>query len=173
MKNYIQELNELFGPTLASIENDLNKWSFDNPRLEKAPGNIYHVPKIQSIGNYMLIPKTEDVFNLDPPVAGVIKDTHQTDDTLENGIIIRRIIGYSYSLRALEKKDPTLIKLVAKEMIETLKKAKGYGPDKANLGFYGKFERVGLPGSYFSELDSYAGFEIRLYSHCHLAEDIK
>lgn len=173
-RNYTQELNELFGSVIEEVEKDLNKWSFgDVPQAEKAPGNIYHTPLIKLLAPVQKVSISLDAFNLDPPMAGGIKDNQFTIENIEDIVIVRRAVGYSYSIRALESKDKTLIKPLLKEMVLALVDAKGYTPEKLNKGIYGTFKRPGTVNEYFREMETAAAFEIRLFSNCQLAEKLE
>jgi hypothetical protein len=174
-RNYCEELNKLFGPTLEEIEKDLNKWSFGKMNPDKMPGDIYFVPTIVSLGNSTIAKRTQDAFNLESPWAGNVKNLVKKQEELGDIIVIRRIYGYSGTLRALdENKDPKAILPLAKEMIECLKRDRGFNPDKLNVGIYGTFKRPGSSSpEYFRESENYAGFELRLYSQTTLAEKIE
>lgn len=165
-----EELNKLFGPTIQKIEDDLNRWSFGKT-IPDHDSRGYSIPTIVSLGNSTIQLKDKDVFNLDPPWAGMIKDLYYKDKSMIGPIIIiRRVYGYTGTKRALELKDPTLILPLIKEMIEALKRDRGFTPDKLNLGTYGTFKRQ--TGGYFYESKENAGYELRLYSDCTLAEKL-
>lgn len=174
-RNVTKELNQLFGPILEEIEKDLNKWSFGKINPEKMPGDVYFVPKLVSLGNSTVAKRTQDAFNLQPPWAGMIKDIQVKQEELGDIIVIRRIYGYSVVLRALDNdKDPKAILPLVKEMIECLKRDRGFSSDKLNMGIYGTFKRPGSNSSdYFRESENSTDYELRLYSQTTLAEDLK
>ncbi len=158
---------------LEKVEQELNKWSFGDSVPEPHLSLGYPVPVLSGLGNSTIADHSQDAFNLNAPVAGHIKVEYAKDKSqLGSIIIVRSIYGYVAALKALEKKDPTLILLLAKEMVETLKKDRGFGPEKLNMGTYGKFLRPGGNKEYFRDSENYAGFELRLYSATTLSEKL-
>lgn len=171
-RNLAQELNELVGPILEEVEKELNKWSFGQPVPEHTPAG-YHIPTIVLLGNSTIVSQATDAFNLEPPCVGIIKDKPiKSREELGNVIVIRRIYSYSAACRLLESKDPKAVLPLIKEMVETLKRDRGFTPEKLNMGIYGTFKRPGTSSEYFREGENYAGFELRIYSATTLAENL-
>lgn len=170
--NYCKELNEICAPLIEEIEKDLNKWSFGEQRPPMSPGNFIDVPTISSLGNSTIVQRNVDVFNLQPISNNttITLTMYKSYDDLGNVIVIRRVLGYVKAREIIESKNSTDLKPILKEMIETLKRDRGFAPDKLNMGIYGTFKRPGSNNEYFREGENFAGFELRLYSATTLAE---
>lgn len=73
----------------------LNKFKFMSK--DKQPGNLYHQPVILGMEHGVTFASSdEDAFNLNPPVAGVIKDAQIKG----NPIVMRSLLGYVSASRA-------------------------------------------------------------------------
>lgn len=88
---YADKLNELI-PDGVKLLNKIKFLSKD-----KQPGNLYHQPVILGMEHGVTFASSdEDAFNLNPPVAGVIKDAQVKG----NPIIMRSVLGYVSASRA-------------------------------------------------------------------------
>lgn len=90
-ETYADKLGELIpdGVTL------LNKIKFMSK--DKQPGNLYHQPVILGMEHGVTFASSDDdAFNLNPPVAGVIKDAQVKG----NPVVMRSLLGYVAASRA-------------------------------------------------------------------------
>lgn len=88
---YADKLGELI-PDGVKI---LNKIKF--MAKDKQPGNLYHQPVILGMEHGVTFASSdEDAFNLNPPVAGVIKDAQVKG----NPVVMRSLLGYVSASRA-------------------------------------------------------------------------
>lgn len=88
---YADKLKELI-PDGVKLLNRINFMSKD-----KQPGNLYHQPVILGMEHGVTFASSdEDAFNLNPPVAGVIKDAQIKG----NPIVMRSLLGYVSASRA-------------------------------------------------------------------------
>jgi len=101
--NSIQTLNgffkEAYAEKLAELIPDgvklLNRIKFMSK--ERQPGNLYHQPVILGMEHGVTFASSdEDAFNLNPPVAGVIKDAQVKG----NPVVMRSLLGYTSASRA-------------------------------------------------------------------------
>lgn len=103
--NQLSTLNGLFketyGDQLKELIPDgvklLNKIKFMSK--DKQPGNLFHQPVILGMEHGVTFASSdEDAFNLNPPVAGIIKDA-----TIKgNPIVMRSLLGYVAASRAMQ-----------------------------------------------------------------------
>lgn len=90
-ESYADKLGELI-PDGVKL---LNKIKFMS--REKQPGNLYHQPVILGMEHGVTFASSdEDAFNLNPPVAGVIKDAQVRG----NPVVMRSLLGYVSASRA-------------------------------------------------------------------------
>jgi hypothetical protein len=103
--NAVGTLNGLFKETyadkLAELIPDgvklLNKIKFMSK--EKQPGNLYHQPVILGMEHGITFASSDDdAFNLQPPVAGTIKDAQVRG----NPVLLRSVLGYTAASRAAQ-----------------------------------------------------------------------
>lgn len=88
---YAEKLGELI-PDGVKV---LNKMKFLSK--DKQPGNLYHQPVILGMEHGVTFASSdEDAFNLNPPVAGVIKDAQVRG----NPVVMRSVLGYVSASRA-------------------------------------------------------------------------
>lgn len=88
---YADKLKELI-PDGVKLLNEIKFMSKD-----KSPGNLYHQPVILGMEHGVTFANSdEDAFNLNPPVAGVIKDAQIRG----NPIVMRSLLGYVAASRA-------------------------------------------------------------------------
>lgn len=101
--NQISTLNgffkESYADKLAELIPDgvklLNKIKFASK--DKQPGNLYHQPVILGMEHGVTFASSdEDAFNLNPPVAGIIRDAQVKG----NPIVMRSLLGYVSASRA-------------------------------------------------------------------------
>lgn len=90
---------EAYADKLAELIPDgvklLNKISFMSK--DKQPGNLYHQPVILGMEHGVTFASSdEDAFNLNPPVAGQVKDAQVKG----NPIVMRSLLGYVAASRA-------------------------------------------------------------------------
>lgn len=134
---------------------------------EPNPGQTYNVLNIYTNqDSWQELPvQTEDVFNLQAPVVGVLKD--QSVNRLPR--LKRIVIGYVACSRAANDYN-TFKKLMNAFTIQTLIELKehyGFDHTETTTGkCYLTFETPGQPGVYFKDMENYAGFEIRAFSDC-------
>ena len=103
--NNLSTLNGLFKETYADALKELipdgvkllNKIKFLSK--DKQPGNLYHQPVILGHEHGVTFASSdEDAFNLNPPVAGIIRDA-----TIKgNPIVMRSLLGYVAASRAMQ-----------------------------------------------------------------------
>lgn len=103
--NQLSTLNGLFKETYADALKELipdgvkvlNKIKF--MAKDKQPGNNFHQPVILGMEHGVTFASSdEDAFNLNPPVAGVIKDA-----TIKgNPVVMRSLLGYVAASRAMQ-----------------------------------------------------------------------
>lgn len=103
--NQLSTLNGLFKETYADALKELipdgvkliNKIKFMSKN--KQPGNLYHQPVVLGMEHGVTFASSdEDAFNLNPPVAGIIKDA-----TIKgNPIVMRSLLGYVAASRAMQ-----------------------------------------------------------------------
>lgn len=103
--NQLSTLNGLFKETYADALKELipdgvkliNKISFMSKN--KQPGNLYHQPVVLGMEHGVTFASSdEDAFNLNPPVAGIIKDA-----TIKgNPVVMRSLLGYVAASRAMQ-----------------------------------------------------------------------
>lgn len=90
-ESYAEKLKELI-PDGVKL---LNRIKFA-PK-DKQPGNLYHQPVILGMEHGVTFASSdEDAFNLNPPVAGVIKDAQIKG----NPVVMRSLLGYVSASRA-------------------------------------------------------------------------
>jgi hypothetical protein len=90
-ESYADKLKELI-PDGVKLLNKIKFMSKD-----KQPGNLYHQPVILGMEHGVTFASSdEDAFNLNPPVAGVIKDAQVKG----NPIVMRSLLGYVSASRA-------------------------------------------------------------------------
>lgn len=103
--NDLSTLNGLFKETYADKLNELipdgvkllNRFKFMSK--DKQPGNLYHQPVILGQEHGVTFASSdEDAFNLNPPVAGVIKDAQVKG----NPLVMRSLLGYVSASRAAQ-----------------------------------------------------------------------
>ena len=103
--NSVGTLNGLFKETYADKLEELipdgvkllNKIKFASK--DKMPGNLYHQPVILGMEHGVTFASSdEDAFNLNAPVAGVIKDAQVRG----NPIVMRSLLGYVAASRAAQ-----------------------------------------------------------------------
>lgn len=112
----------------------LNKIKFNSK--EKAPGNLFHQPVILGMEHGVTFASSDDdAFNLNPPVAGVIKDAQIKG----NPLVMRSLLGYVSASRAAQGGDKAfedatkflvanMLRSMAKKLeIEVLYGQMGYG----------------------------------------------
>lgn len=112
----------------------LNKIKFMSK--DKQPGNLFHMPVILGMEHGVTFASSEDdAFNLNPPVAGQIKDAQVRG----NPLVMRSILGYTAASRAAQGgnkafEDATkylvgnMLKSMSKKLeIEMLYGDSGYG----------------------------------------------
>lgn len=88
---YADKLQELI-PDGVKLLNKIKFLSKD-----KQPGNLYHQPVILGMEHGVTFASSdEDAFNLNPPVAGVIKDAQVKG----NPVVMRSVLGYVSASRA-------------------------------------------------------------------------
>jgi hypothetical protein len=88
---YADKLGELI-PDGVKLLNKIKFLSKD-----KQPGNLYHQPVILGMEHGVTFASSdEDAFNLNPPVAGVIKDAQVKG----NPVVMRSLLGYVSASRA-------------------------------------------------------------------------
>ncbi len=101
--NTVGNLNGLFKETYADKMQELipdgvkllNKIKFMSK--EKQPGNLYHQPVVLGMEHGVTFASSEDdAFNLNPPLAGAIKDAQVRG----NPLILRSVLGYVAASRA-------------------------------------------------------------------------
>lgn len=101
--NTVGNLNGLFKETYADKMQELipdgvkllNKIKF--MAKEKQPGNLYHQPVVLGMEHGVTFASSEDdAFNLNPPLAGAIKDAQVRG----NPLILRSVLGYVAASRA-------------------------------------------------------------------------
>jgi hypothetical protein len=101
--NSLETLNGMFKEAYADKLNELipdgvkllNKIKFLSK--DKQPGNLYHQPVILGMEHGVTFASSdEDAFNLNPPVAGVIRDAQVKG----NPIVMRSVLGYVSASRA-------------------------------------------------------------------------
>ena len=90
-ESYADKLGELI-PDGVKLMNRLKFMSKD-----KQPGNLYHQPVILGLEHGVTFASSdEDAFNLNPPVAGQIKDAQVRG----NPVVMRSLLGYVAASRA-------------------------------------------------------------------------
>lgn len=103
--NTVGNLNGFFKETYADKLKELipdgvkllNKIKF--MAKDKQPGNLYHQPVILGMEHGVTFASSdEDAFNLNPPVAGQIKDAQVRG----NPLVMRSVIGYFAAARAAQ-----------------------------------------------------------------------
>ncbi len=103
--NTVGNLNGLFKETYADKMQELipdgvkllNKIKFMSK--EKQPGNLYHQPVVLGMEHGVTFASSDDdAFNLNPPVAGAIKDAQVRGSPL----IMRSVLGYVAASRAVK-----------------------------------------------------------------------
>src|ERR1044072_1871214 len=103
--NSLSTLNGFFKETYADKLGELipdgvkllNKIKFMSK--DKQPGNLYHQPVILGLEHGVTFASSdEDAFNLNPPVAGVVKDAQVKG----NPIVMRSLLGYVAASRAAQ-----------------------------------------------------------------------
>lgn len=103
--NAVGTLNGLFKETYADKLQELipdgvkllNKIKFMSK--DKQPGNLYHQPVILGMEHGITFASSDDdAFNLQPPVAGTIKDAQVRG----NPVLLRSVLGYTAASRAAQ-----------------------------------------------------------------------
>jgi hypothetical protein len=90
---YADKLGELI-PDGVKLLNKIKFMSKD-----KQPGNLYHQPVILGLEHGVTFASSdEDAFNLNPPVAGVVKDAQIKG----NPVVMRSLLGYVAASRAAQ-----------------------------------------------------------------------
>lgn len=90
-ETYADKLGELI-PDGVKILNKIKFMSKD-----KQPGNLYHQPVILGMEHGVTFASSdEDAFNLNPPVAGQVKDAQVKG----NPVVMRSLLGYTAASRA-------------------------------------------------------------------------
>jgi hypothetical protein len=90
---YADKLGELI-PDGVKLLNKIKFMSKD-----KQPGNLYHQPVILGLEHGVTFASSdEDAFNLNPPVAGVVKDAQVKG----NPVVMRSLLGYVAAGRAAQ-----------------------------------------------------------------------
>jgi len=106
--NVIQTLNGLFKEKYADKLQELipdgvkllNRIKFNSK--DKAPGNLFHQPVILGMEHGVTFASSDDdAFNLNAPVAGVIKDAQIKG----NPLVMRSLLGYTSASRAAQGGD--------------------------------------------------------------------
>lgn len=134
-ETYADKLQELI-PDGVKILNKIKFMSKD-----KQPGNLFHQPVVLGMEHGVTFASSdEDAFNLNPPVAGSIKDAQVRGSPL----VLRSVIGYVAASRAAQGgkqafMDATkflisnMLRSMAKKLeIEMLYGQKGYGTVASN-----------------------------------------
>lgn len=140
--NVLQTMNGMFkekyADKLEALIPDgvklLNKIKFNSK--EKAPGNLFHQPVILGMEHGVTFASSDDdAFNLEAPIAGVIKDAQIKG----NPLVMRSILGYTAASRAAQGGDKAfedatkylvanMLRSMAKKLeIEVLYGQMGYG----------------------------------------------
>jgi hypothetical protein len=126
--NSVGTLNGMFKETYADKLKELipdgvkllNKIEF--MAKERQPGNLYHQPVILGMEHGVTFANSDqDAFNLNPPVAGVIKDAQVRG----NPIVLRSLIGYTAVSRAAQGGSKAFMdatKFVVANMLRSLSK---------------------------------------------------
>lgn len=126
--NSVGTLNGMFKETYADKLKELipdgvkllNKIEF--MAKERQPGNLYHQPVILGMEHGVTFANSDqDAFNLNAPVAGVIKDAQVRG----NPIVLRSLIGYTAVSRAAQggaKAFMDATKFVVANMLRSLSK---------------------------------------------------
>ena len=92
-ESYADKLAELI-PDGVKLINKIKFMSKD-----KQPGNLYHQPVILGMEHGVTFASSdEDAFNLNPPVAGVVKDAQVKG----NPVVMRSLLGYVAASRAAQ-----------------------------------------------------------------------
>jgi hypothetical protein len=92
-ENYAEKIEELI-PDGVKLLNKIKFMSKD-----KQPGNLYHQPVILGMEHGVTFASSdEDAFNLNPPVAGQIKDAQVRG----NPLVMRSLLGYVAAGRAAQ-----------------------------------------------------------------------
>lgn len=166
--SFENRINERFAPFFRRLEKKLNRCTM--PYGELQPGNIYHIPQIQGLGDGITrIPVTDGAFNLNPPSAGAIRDVQITEAD-KNKLIMRSAIGYAGAYNMLNEPDfekaCKSLTLITTQMIMKLEKEIGYKYNELHAGTcYAQFRRHGYDlDTYLVDLPESAAYEIRLYS---------
>lgn len=103
--NAVGTLNGLFKETYADKLQELipdgvkllNRIKFMSK--DKQPGNLYHQPVILGMEHGITFASSDDdAFNLQPPVAGTIKDAQVRG----NPVLLRSVLGYTAASRAAQ-----------------------------------------------------------------------
>lgn len=115
-ESYADKLGELI-PDGVKV---LNKIKFMSK--EKQPGNLYHNPVILGMEHGVTFASSdEDAFNLNPPVAGVIKDAQVKG----NPLVMRSLLGYTSAARAAQGGQKAFMdatKFVVSNMLRSVSK---------------------------------------------------
>jgi hypothetical protein len=126
--NSVGTLNGMFKETYADKLKELipdgvkllNKIEF--MAKERQPGNLYHQPVILGMEHGVTFANSDqDAFNLNPPVAGVIKDAQVRG----NPVVLRSLIGYTAVSRAAQGGSKAFMdatKFVVANMLRSLSK---------------------------------------------------
>jgi hypothetical protein len=136
-EKYADKLQELI-PDGVKI---LNLIKFNSK--DKAPGNLYHQPVILGMEHGVTFASSDDdAFNLNAPVAGVIKDAQIKG----NPVVMRSLLGYTAASRAAQGGDKAfedatkflvanMLRSMAKKLeIEMLYGQMGYGTVASEVG---------------------------------------
>lgn len=126
--NTVGNLNGLFKETYADKMQDLipdgvkllNKIKFMSK--EKQPGNLYHQPVVLGMEHGVTFASSDDdAFNLNPPIAGAIKDAQVRGSPL----ILRSVLGYVAASRASKGGAAAFIdatKFIVSNMLRSMSK---------------------------------------------------
>jgi hypothetical protein len=89
---------------------------------DKQPGNLFHQPVIlQQEHGVTFASSDDDAFNLQPPVAGAVKDAQIRG----NPVLMRSVLGFTAASRAVQGGKQAFMdatKYLVKNMLDSLSK---------------------------------------------------
>jgi hypothetical protein len=174
--SFEEQLNIKFKEEFGYLEKELNRWCVS---VETNPYDKILVPTIDiNLLSATIKPiyHKEDIFNLNPTIVGGLK--YEEIDSVQFGdfILIRGLLGYAGATKFV-RGDRSNVTLLVYQMLEKLKKLRGFGPDEPSSGtWYGTFDRSGPkhngPGNdgFFQNSENSAAYELRLFSSCRKIE---
>ena len=160
MSDIESKLNQVCNDYFRSIEKELNKNTV--PFGDLQPGNLYHVPIINKLGEGKTVVKRIDNSILEevPTKIGHIKDIQVREDDIKI-IKISDYIGYMMVTRIIAGSLPVdNLKYIMQDLLFRLKKELGFDHNILNTGDY----YIKING--FTEEENISAFKLEIESCC-------